>query len=212
MELDPEILDWLILLEVIEIRSKIQLTPKKKYLIEPQMASKFANGLYMIQVIRKILERRNMNTSMFTNMKFMETASTPVARLYNWNLVSEALRMVGISLDQDSKNLIVSGDLKMVHLVIEELYKKDRTWMVPEILPLKPSSLNLKKQNRDQILTEFSLRESEEFTGGNRSKDVSLPLIRNHSVVNHLAATNSEASKLTNFNGSNPSPLVGITE
>lgn len=195
MEIDPEVLDWLSLLEVLEIRSKLQMTPRKKYILDSHMTSKFSNGLYIIQIIRKMLERRNMSMRMLNNMKFMESAATPVARLYNWNLVAEAMKLIDSRLDRDAKNLIISGDLKMLHLIIEDLYKKDKKWMLPSLAAPKIPALSRKAETNDFILEKSKRKDSGEHSKV-LSKEMSLPNIRNSSVSLHTGLSKTNGSKL----------------
>lgn len=48
--------------------------------------------------------------------------NTPTARLFNWNLLTEKLKRVGVELDSDIKGLIVGGDLEMVSEVVKDIY------------------------------------------------------------------------------------------
>ena len=52
----------------------------------------------------------------------MKASSTPAAKLYNWNCLSKELGKAGVPLDQDTKSLIVAGDLE---LIADLLYQLD---------------------------------------------------------------------------------------
>lgn len=48
--------------------------------------------------------------------------NTPTARLFNWNVLLERLKRLGIELDADIKALIVGGDLEMIAEVLKDIY------------------------------------------------------------------------------------------
>jgi hypothetical protein len=52
----------------------------------------------------------------------LKDINSPTARLYNWNLLTERLKRIGIELDADIKSLIVGGDLEMVSEVLKDVY------------------------------------------------------------------------------------------
>ena len=51
---------------------------------------------------------------------------TPVARLYNWNVLIPILHAMGVDIDADMKVLIVAGDLDIVADVLEQLHGSGR--------------------------------------------------------------------------------------
>lgn len=60
------------------------------------------------------MERINKNSANYTgilSLDKMKDSSTPAARVYNWNILSDAMKKMGMSLDSDIKGLVVSGDL-----------------------------------------------------------------------------------------------------
>ena len=56
------------------------------------------------------------------NTQQLKDQNTPTARLFNWNILTERLRRVGVDLDADIKLLIVGGDLEMIGEVLKEVY------------------------------------------------------------------------------------------
>jgi len=55
----------------------------------------------------------------------LKDSSTPASRLYNWNILSEAMKKMGITLDSDIKGLIVSGDTQMLAEILKDIYDFD---------------------------------------------------------------------------------------
>ena len=55
-------------------------------------------------------------------MNTLKQALTPAAKLYNWNVLSQALELVGITLDPDTKSLIIAGDREMIIEVLFQLF------------------------------------------------------------------------------------------
>ena len=56
------------------------------------------------------------------NTQQLKDQNTPTARLFNWNILTERLRRVGVDLDADIKLLIVGGDLEMIGEVLKDVY------------------------------------------------------------------------------------------
>lgn len=52
----------------------------------------------------------------------LKQALTPAAKLYNWNVLSQALQLFNIHLDPDTKSLIIGGDREMLIEVLNQLY------------------------------------------------------------------------------------------
>ena len=49
--------------------------------------------------------------------------NTPGARVYNWNIVAEALAKFNYHIDKDIKDLIVAGDEDMILQTLKDVYK-----------------------------------------------------------------------------------------
>ena len=60
---------------------------------------------------------------MLSKIDSLKNATTPASKLYNWNLICEALKKLNIIIDQDVKSLIVAGDLDLINEVLREIYK-----------------------------------------------------------------------------------------
>ena len=50
--------------------------------------------------------------------------ASPVAKLYNWNLLAPALRPFGVELDADAKARIVAGDFEVVARLLHSFYER----------------------------------------------------------------------------------------
>ena len=55
----------------------------------------------------------------------LKNATTPAARLYNWNILTAAFSMFNISIDPDTKSLIIAGDRDMLTEVLKQLYEAE---------------------------------------------------------------------------------------
>ena len=52
----------------------------------------------------------------------MKSNNLPSARLYNWNVISETMKKLGINMDPDIKSQIVQGDSDMLNEYLKDLY------------------------------------------------------------------------------------------
>ncbi len=48
---------------------------------------------------------------------------TPAAKLYNWNVVTKALDIYGVKLEDDVKSLIIAGDLQMIVDTLQRIHE-----------------------------------------------------------------------------------------
>ena len=55
----------------------------------------------------------------------LKNATTPAARLYNWNILTSVFSMFNISIDPDTKSLIIAGDREMLTEVLKQLYEAE---------------------------------------------------------------------------------------
>jgi hypothetical protein len=49
------------------------------------------------------------------NLDKLKDSNTPATRLYNWNIIAEAMKRLNFRLDNDIKSLIVGGDIDMIN-------------------------------------------------------------------------------------------------
>ena len=47
---------------------------------------------------------------------------TPAARIYNWNILTEAFKKFNVIIEPDVKSLIISGDREMLLELLKELF------------------------------------------------------------------------------------------
>ena len=52
-------------------------------------------------------------------------SNTPASRLYNWNLIQDFLKKLGVNLDSDVKSLIVAGDSAMINEVLKDIFENE---------------------------------------------------------------------------------------
>ena len=65
----------------------------------------------------------------------LKDINTPTARLYNWNLLTEKLKRIGIDLDSDIKSLIVGGDLEMISEIVKDIFERSNQLQNSAIYP-----------------------------------------------------------------------------
>ena len=82
----------------------------------PQATAYFANGVRVAQLLRILSPGGELS------LDTLKELHTPVARLYNWNVLIPMLHAMGVEVDADMKVLIVAGDLDIVADVLEQLH------------------------------------------------------------------------------------------
>lgn len=72
-----------------------------------------------------------------TKLDSLKDNQQKASYLYNWKILVEEYQKVGITIDQDTKGLILGGDREMIHQLLAEIYEQhQRTHMT---LPLNQS-------------------------------------------------------------------------
>jgi hypothetical protein len=78
----------------------------------------------------------------------MKSPNTPASRLFNWNLLGDALKKLDVVFDVDVKNLIVAGDYEIItdlllqlktHCDTEDIKYRVRESHKEKPVPDKPS-------------------------------------------------------------------------
>eukprot|EP00698_Gefionella_okellyi_P018549 TRINITY_DN5570_c0_g1_i1.p1 TRINITY_DN5570_c0_g1~~TRINITY_DN5570_c0_g1_i1.p1 ORF type:complete len:1254 (+),score=279.86 TRINITY_DN5570_c0_g1_i1:91-3852(+) len=87
--------------------------PKRKGYVrlDAQSSALFENGLAVATLLDHICKRRKLSNPLQESLKSL---STPVAKLYNWNLLISALAKLSVHVDPDMKSLIVAGDTDLL--------------------------------------------------------------------------------------------------
>lgn len=203
MELSQETVEWLNSIGLEEIMREAKQLETGKTKLDEDVVFLFANGQYLVRILQKMLEKRQVKSPLLSNMKIMENSSTPVAKLYNWNIVAETLKLVGIEFDQDIKSLIVSGDISMIHELVTELQRKDATWTQSPFSPHASRMASPKAQIR-------SISNRNKRPEPNAKRELVLPAIKGNNNSTLLGTTTSEVnmSRFTNFHVNQLSKLI----
>jgi len=59
----------------------------------------------------------------FNNMEAFKDQLLPSAKLFNWNIITDAFSKLSINIDYDMKSLIVAGDNEMVNEILKDIQK-----------------------------------------------------------------------------------------
>lgn len=104
LEIDSDIFRWLQSLHIIKEGKR---TPSSAIEISEHAASKLFDGLYISRIVKILLKERGTEDAI-TRLDAIKENSTPAIRLYNWNLLSDALKLLGYSLDYGEKSKLLN--------------------------------------------------------------------------------------------------------
>lgn len=97
--------------------SELATPPTDTYMLTKTASQEFENGMRIARLLQVLSATADADLDM------LKEVNTPVAKLYNWNVLLPKLRQLGIDVDQDMKVLIVAGDLDMVVDLLEQLQR-----------------------------------------------------------------------------------------
>ena len=72
-----------------------------------------------------VLAQDHNIASSISNLDKLKDSATPASRLYNWNLLADAMKKLGMSLDTDIKSLIVAGDFDMINELLKDIHDSE---------------------------------------------------------------------------------------
>ena len=124
--LDSDLFNWLISLGLLKSSNAIKQTSNNKCELDANISEQFATGIIFSKIVEKILKLQSNNKQdpyILSNIDSLKNTSTPAAKLYNWNIICEALKKMNIAVDQDIKSLVVAGDLDLINELLREVYK-----------------------------------------------------------------------------------------
>lgn len=123
---EKEIFEWLTKIEVLKSNQFSQQVPSGKIALDESTSSQFMCGLLVAKVLAKLAsfypKRFEKPLANQTGLNTLKNATTPPAKLHNWNTLNDALKRLGILIDHDTKSLIVAGDFELVHNVLKDLF------------------------------------------------------------------------------------------
>lgn len=171
MEISTDAYDWIALLEVVPDFDSLASASSRKdsMLLNKELVNQLMNGHYFIGIIEKMLEKRGISTDALRSMKFMNKVRNPAARLYNWNMVQEALKLVNIDLGSGLQEITLSEKPESLRKLIQKLYQKDTEWKLPSNVVHSNvfesetrKSLEISRLNQDQSEEEEAYDEEQE--------------------------------------------------
>ncbi|KAL1525152.1 hypothetical protein AB1Y20_020023 [Prymnesium parvum] len=104
---------WLVQMGLVHPSEVEAMEP---FLLKRPCAQEFENGVR----VARLLQMLALDGS--ETLDTLKDVHTPVAKLYNWNLLLPVMRARGLDVDQDMKVLIVAGDIDLVADLLVQLH------------------------------------------------------------------------------------------
>lgn len=104
LEIESEIFKWL---QNIKIVREAKRAAQGKVELPEAASARFFDGLYVSQIAKRILTHRG-ETDAAARLTAIKENSTPAIRLYNWNLLVEALKKLGYNIDYSEKSRLLN--------------------------------------------------------------------------------------------------------
>jgi hypothetical protein len=123
--LDSEIYKWLVSINVIQQTNKHKQLQNGKFEIDQESSKMLENGFKFAEIVRslaKLLGDGSSTPSNLPTLNSLKNQNTSAARLYNWNIISDALKKIGLTMDPDIKSLLVVGDPQMINEFLKDMY------------------------------------------------------------------------------------------
>lgn len=122
--LESEIYQWLVSLNIIRSEKPPATNEQGRFVLDEHQTSLFENGKKIGEVLCILAQEHGIESKDIHIDKFKDS-STPACRLYNWNIIGDGLKKIGIPLDADIKSLIVAGDIQLVAELLKDIYEQE---------------------------------------------------------------------------------------
>ena len=127
MLIDYEIYKWLIDNNVLPRPEQPPVRADTKVALDEKTSKLIQNGTIFVKLIR-ILKRHAQTISKLPlqtppNLKQLKDTNSAGARVYNWNIIIDALGKMNYRVDGDIKTLIIAGDEDMILEVLKEVHR-----------------------------------------------------------------------------------------
>jgi hypothetical protein len=127
MELPKEVVEWLVALDALQVS---ETGPSKSarnradgitwLCLENEASSRFESGIGTAALVQSLIREKGLSDMKLDGFR---TASSPVAKLFNWNKLAPALSVLGLPLDSETKSLILAGDVDAVADILSVLHQ-----------------------------------------------------------------------------------------
>lgn len=120
MELDLPLFQKLVNMFILEEhQAKTIIQDKDVAVLDRDTAFQLENGIIVARYLEHVIglmEQKKMRTNNadVSKLNQLKEANTPATKLFNWNIVLKELEKLGISIDSDSRGLIIAGDVDMI--------------------------------------------------------------------------------------------------
>lgn len=147
MEVTKELYTWLHENKIID--KPLEVEDTGKVLIPDEISSQFESGVLFPQIIKRIHKLQNDLDREITPMpeiNSLKDLKSPAAKLYNWKILVSALALINVTLDPDTRALIVAGDRDMVFDLLYELYETEQK--IGQKLVKKPKTKKVSQKSK----------------------------------------------------------------
>jgi hypothetical protein len=111
MEVTAYVYEWLLNLSLIPGGKQ---TPEGNYTLDPATTKDFENGLRLGPVIKHLYESLYQAPPTSSNLDSLKRVTGLAAKAYNWKVISEELEKLGVSIPQEAKAAVISGNTSVV--------------------------------------------------------------------------------------------------
>ena len=89
--------------------------------LTPQVTTRLFDGLYISRIAQQLLRERSMEDAA-NKLNAIKENSTPAIRLYNWNLLADALAKLGITIDYAEKSRLLNLENPALTHILDSLF------------------------------------------------------------------------------------------
>ena len=123
MQIDDTIYNWMC--ELTVLKKDGILTDNGKVQLTEESSKQLESGYKVGELIKFVAERISSPKKSYTvNISKIKNQLSPAAKVFNWNEIQKQLNNLDITLENDIKSLIITGDNELLTTILWDLYQK----------------------------------------------------------------------------------------
>lgn len=193
LQLDPHLHHWLFSMNLLPVQNR--KLKNNKIELPLSTTSSIENGALILKLLRILAVKKNKSVA-FPSDLALKNQSTPSSRLYNWNIISDLMKKMGLGLSEEMKGLIVNGDTPIMNEFFRDLYEffAETEEKIVDVDRFTNHNLSMISKQSNQVETAPDrLNESIDLMG----LDMNKPLEKTETLLEFLVFCLSKNLKIT---------------
>jgi hypothetical protein len=131
MDIDLDVFRALTNASILDEQQAANISQQRnRAVLDNEATALLENGEILARYLEHLInlmehEKIDTNGADIDKLGQIKSGNTPATKLFNWNIIMKELEKIGESVDDDSRGLVIAGDLDMITDILKRMYKKE---------------------------------------------------------------------------------------